>query len=269
MSNLAEVAEISTQIVEFQEFEKNLAEYRERYEGVVYDLTEVSQEKRARSDRLSIGKVISKLDAAHKAVKAPLKEKVDLLDGERKRIKDQLLGVQGGIKSQIDDHEAKIKAREDALLARVEAIKAFAVFDEPMTLELVSQRLESVKATVVDDTFENFEAEAGFSKLKALETLEPLLAGIQAQEAARIEAERKHAEDEAEARRVREETIAREATEKAEREAETRIEAEKEAKESAERQAKEAAERAATDAKEAAEKAEREQLSRRDASGTA
>jgi len=41
MTNAAELlpAITSTEIVEFREFEKNLSEYKDRYEGIIYDLT--------------------------------------------------------------------------------------------------------------------------------------------------------------------------------------------------------------------------------------
>jgi len=68
MTNTAELlpAITSTEVVEFREFEKNLSEYKYRYEGVIYDITVPEQDKQARSDKLAIGKVIAKLDSAHK-----------------------------------------------------------------------------------------------------------------------------------------------------------------------------------------------------------
>ena len=62
-----------TDIVEFDEFAGKLAEFRQRYDGVVYDLAVPEQEKQARSDRYAIGKVVSALDAKHKELKEPLK----------------------------------------------------------------------------------------------------------------------------------------------------------------------------------------------------
>src|SRR3990167_280480 len=118
-----------TDIVEFDEFAGKLAEFRQRYDGVVYDLAVPEQEKQARSDRYAIGKVVSALDAKHKELKEPLKRQTDLIDGERKRIKDDLLSIQDRIKSQIETHEAKIAAHEEELQARVEFIRnhAFSV----------------------------------------------------------------------------------------------------------------------------------------------
>ena len=148
MSNLAETVEqgISTQVVEFQEFETNLAEYKDRYLDVVYDLTDTVQMKLAKSDKLAIGKTVSALDKRHKEIKSPLQEQVTLLDGERKRIKDGLRDIQDSIKGQIETHEAAIKAEQDALLRRASAPRDLTEFDTPPTVEMVRERLDAAKA---------------------------------------------------------------------------------------------------------------------------
>lgn len=268
------------QIVEFNEFEAKLSEFKGRYEGVVYDLTDPKQDKQARSDRYAIAKVISALDAKHKEIKAPLKEKVDLIDGERKRIKDQLLEVQGSIVQQIEAHEAKEQARKDALMARVQAIYGlaeFGEFEKPTAVQL-AERLEKVKATEIADSFEEFKAEAALAKESSTKKLEALHSERVKYEAEQAELERLRKEAEARERAEREERIRKEAAEKAQREAEEkakreaeRVEQEKrelaqkaerekrEAEEKAARAIREAEERAARAAKEERERIEREQ----------
>ena len=54
-NGLTAVAE--TSIEEFNQFESNLAEFKKRYDDVVYDLTIPKEEAAARSDRLAIGTV--------------------------------------------------------------------------------------------------------------------------------------------------------------------------------------------------------------------
>lgn len=213
---------MSQQVAIFEEFETNLAAYKDRYDGVIYDLADEGENKQARSDKLAIGKVISRLDTAHKEAKAPLKEKVDLIDGERKRIKDGLLLVQDGIKSQLVEHEAKIEAHESALLARVEAIKALQVFDIPMTVDLVTERLERACALVIDDSFEHYEKEAVFARVKVVEYLSPVLVGLVETKKAAAEEERQREEHAAAEQKLREEQIARDAAAAAERKARER-----------------------------------------------
>ena len=211
----------STQIVEFNEFEANLAEYKKRYVGVVYDFTDSAQEKQARSDRLAIGKTVAELDRVHKAVKAPLAEKVSLLDGERKRIKDGLLEVQDGIKQQIARHEAELQAIEDALATRVQAIKDLAEIDEhSSTSDQVRAALQEAHGVSVDDSFQHHEANAALAKSKAVEALGEILARVEAREQQEAELARVKAELAAKEQAERDERIAREAREAAEREAE-------------------------------------------------
>lgn len=238
---------MSQQVALFEEFETNLAAYKDRYDGVIYDLADEDENKQARSDKLAIGKVIARLDTAHKEAKAPLKEKVDLIDGERKRIKDGLLLVQDGIKSQLVEHEAKIEAHESALLARVEAIKALQVFDIPMTVDLVTERLEQACALVIDDSFQHYEKEAVFARVKVIEYLSPVLVGLVETKKAAEEEERQREEQAAAQQKLREEQIARDAASAAEQKA----------KEAQEREAQ-AAIQAKENAKAAAKKAEQD-----------
>ena len=270
MSDAAEVIEKSSgQVAEFNEFESALAEYKTRYEGVVYDIADPEQEKQAKSDKLAIGKVIAKLDRTHKEVKAPLKERVDLLDGERKRIKDQLLELQNSIKNQIAEHEARIKAEKDALLAKAGKLREMREFEFSPTVEQVEERIASLKAVVIDDSYGDMKAYAALCKEESLQVLEPMLVGLKAIAEQKAEEERQRKEAEEKARQEREERIAREAKEKAEREAkeaaeraereaQERIERERIAKEQAEKREKEAKLKAERDAKAAAERAERE-----------
>jgi len=289
MSTAAAVVEkeIPTGIIEFNQFESDLAEYKLRYEKVVYDLTVPAQEKQARSDRLSIGKKVAELDRVHAAVKAPLKAQVDLLDGERKRIKDGLLAIQEGIKAQIAEHEAKVQEAENALLARVEAIKALAEFEFPPTSDQVMSRMVESKKVVIDDSFAHHEGAALIAHRDAQSALTKLYGQVSQAEADAAELARLKAESEAREQKEREDRIAAEAAAKAQREAEeaaikakqeadAAIEAERQAKlkaeqdahdainrerlakEQAEQLARDTAERAKRQAQEAAERAERE-----------
>ena len=259
--------EIKNEIIEFNEFENLLAKFREQYDGVVYDLTVPEQEKQARSDRLSIGKIVSKLDKTHQALKAPLKMQVDLIDGRRKEIKDQLLEVQGKIKGQIDAHEQAILEHAEMLQARIEEIRALAVFEnfeQPDSVAL-SKRVESVKSIIVDNSFEDREADATFAQVQIIKELEILLANAVKQEAEQVELEKLRNEKEERERADREELIRKEASDKAKLEAEQAAQnaideanrREQEAIQKAEQQKKDAEQ-----AEEAAVKAEREKIQR-------
>lgn len=264
MNSAAEVLEekeVGTQVIEFSEFEKNLADYTEQYKDVVYDLSDEKQMKAAKSDKLAIGKTVAKLDARHKEIKEPLQEKVRLLDGERKRIKDGLRGIQESIKSQIAGHEAAAKARVDALKSRVSEIRNLAVFTQQPTIVDINGRLLELGTIDIDETFEELKAEAALALMETQKSLDVLLADLKEktrvaaeEEAARVEAERIQKEVEEKARIEREkqiaadakaeaERIAAEAAKKAEREAAERVEAERQATLKAEQDKADAIER--------------------------
>ena len=169
---------MSTAIVEFSQFEADLSAYRQRYEGVVYDFGDKKQEKQARSDRLAIGKTISALDAIHKDIKAPLQEKISLLDGERKRIKDGLRDVQGGIKAQIEAHEEKLRQHEERIATRIATIAGTAIFAEAEpSLADIKLNIERLRSMIVDEeTFEHRYGDAAVAKLKATDRIHTVVA---------------------------------------------------------------------------------------------
>lgn len=240
-------------IATFDPFETELAEFRERYEGVVYDLDDDVQNKRARSDKLIIGKVIARLDRQHAAVKAPLLDATRRLDGRRKDIKDKMLAVQGPIKGQLEAHEAKEKARVDEHYAAIQAIRVWAEGTEVAAASELEAYLQNVKAESLDD-FEEFKADALLAKTETIEALEKFLAERQQYEAEQAELERLRAEKAERERADREARIAAEAAqnakEKAEREA-------AHARQQVERERQEEVDRAARELDEANKRAER------------
>ena len=259
MNDVIEKAE--NQIVEFDEFETKLQEFKERYDGVVYDLTNPTEEKQARSDRYAIGKIISALDEKHKEIKAPLKAKVDLIDGERKRIKDQLLEVQGKIKGQIETHEAKIREHEEMLQAKVNDIRALSIFGEyenPDSSQ-ITERLDKAKAVDIEDGFEDRKADAALAQTETVKLLEGRLSERLKYEKEQAELERLRKEKEERERTEREEQIRKEAAERARREAEEKAEKERlEAEAKAKREIEEAQAAAKRAAEEERKRIERE-----------
>ena len=225
---------IENPIAEFKIYDEQLNKFLEQYKGVVYDLTDPTQEKIAKSDRLSLGKAISALDSKHKELKAPLKERTDLIDGERKRIKDGLLDVQGMIKSQIEAHEQVIQDKVEKLQSMVEDIRELAVFvyDETdstfiPTARDVEQRLVVLHDINVDESYEDRQADATFAQVQTVKELESMLAERQKHESEQAELEQLRKEAEDRERKDGEDRIAREAAEKATKAAEEKAEQER------------------------------------------
>lgn len=267
MSAAAEIIEqpTSTNIVEFNKFEQQLAEFKAKYDDVVYDLSDPKQEKQARSDKYAIGQVVGELDRTHEKVKAPLLAQTRLLDAERKRIKDDLQGVQGKIKSQIEEHEAKQQAIEDGLVAAVEAIKAIGFFDVNPTSDQVMQRLVQIKKITIDNTFAHHEGAALIAHRDTLAGLQRLYNTVSQAEADAAELAQLKAEAAEREQQERDARIALEAAEQAKREAEeAKAAAKREADAAIERErlAREQAEQAARDAQERAEQEARDARAR-------
>lgn len=271
--------QIKNQLGEFKPFESSLKEFKEKYDNVVYDLTDSKQEKQARSDRHAIGVVVGDLDRKHKEIKAPLSELVKLVDGKRKEIKDDLQNVQAKIKTQIEQHEAKIAEHEAMLKAKFEEIKELSHFPNfaPESKQLKAC-LDDAKSIVVDESFEHYEVEANIELVTQIEKLEVMLANAEKSEAEARELETLRREAEERKQRDHEERLKAEAAENARIESErkaaaeiARIEAEKQqalidaenAKKEAERLAQQAVieerQRAEREAQEQAEKAKAEQ----------
>lgn len=246
------------QIKQFSPFEKELAEFKEKYKGVVYDFTVKKNEKQARSDRFAIGKVVSALDSAHKELKAPLLEKTKLLDSQRKEIKDGLLEIQGDIKAQIDKHEQIEKDRVDAIKERIALIKTSPDKAANWGAEAIGEILKKVEAIKIDDTFAEFQQEALFTKMDAAMALQPMYDDRLAFETKQAEQAEATRQLEEKARKEREEQIAEQARLDAEKAAAKQVADAKEAQEKAERDAKQAKEDAERDKAQAVEDAKKE-----------
>ena len=254
------------QIIEFNEFEAKMQEFKRQYDGVVYDLTIPDQEKKARSDRYTIGKVISALDERHKEIKAPLKEKVDLIDGERKRIKDELLDVQVKIKSQIDAHEAKIQAHQDMLTAKVEALQ----LTDLMALSIcpsieLHEICTALENQVIDESYEDHKEEAESVRRQSVAKLKELIIHAQKREAEQAELDKLRKESEARIQAERDEKIRKEASERAQREAEEKAKREIEAAQRKQYEAEQAAKRAEQEARDKMEREQREAAAKAEA----
>lgn len=259
---MTQAAKVNTQemvVAEFNPFETKMLAFKQQYDGVVYDLDDADQEKQARSDRYAIGKVISALDNKHKELKAPLKAQVDLIDGERKRIKDELLNVQGKIKSQIEEHERKIQEHAEMLQSKVESIRAMCLFEGAIApiSSVIEKRLDEVKAINVDDSYEHRKADATLAQVETVKILEELLADRVKYEEEQAELERLRKEAAERERQEREERIRKEAAENAKREAEQAAQAERERIEKEKRDAEAAAQRQIEEAKRKQEEAEK------------
>ena len=215
-------------VPEFEEFDQLLGALSKRYDGIEYDLTDPAQDRQARTDQRQLGTAIADLDRTHQRVKAPLLEKTRAIDGERKRIKDALLVLQGGIKEQLAEVARQTAERAAALVAKVQAIRDLAVFDEYLPAEQLRSALEKARAINLEDGYDERKAEAALAQVETVAQLEHDLATAERLEAETAELARLRAEQEARDRAEREERIRVEAADTARREAEEKARLERE-----------------------------------------
>lgn len=241
-----------TQIAEYSKTEAALAELRQRYEGVRFDMSTTAGDKQARAARQEVRGYRTSLEAMRKELKAPALERCRLIDDEAKRITAELLKLEEPIDQQIKAEEARREA-EKAEKARIERERVAGIRAKiaeiqsipPAAVGLSSATIQSVidsthRIEITADVFAEFLEEAEQAKAHAIDSLNDLHAKAVEHEAeqARLAAERE------ELQRLRAEQAEREriaAEQRAKAESEARVEREKaEAVLRAQREAQEA-----------------------------
>jgi hypothetical protein len=262
---------------------------KQKISGVVFDISTLKGRKECASAAAKIASTKVKLDDMGKQLKAEWAAKCNAIDGERKKIRDELDALKEEIRKPLTDWETAEKERKAKAERLIESLKTVKMRIE--SLDTANKELLAVNgidASLHGDFANDIEREKRYAielinvyiinetkrieEQKELEELRKQAAEREAKELAERQAreaeERKKAEEEA--RKIREEQIRKEAEERAKREAEEaerkkqlereRIEREERLKIEREAQAKvEAAERQAREAKEAQERAKREQ----------
>ncbi|WP_223528306.1 hypothetical protein [Pseudomonas sp. A-RE-23] len=208
----------------------------------------------------SIAKSKTALEAVGKEISAKQKEIPKLIDAERKRVWDTLEAWQKEVRKPLDDWQAAEDARVAKHNEGIEAIKAMARFEESPTAAHVAQIIGDLELLALDDSWEEFLAEAAQVKDQTLIKLRALHAERSRYEAEQAELVRLRAEAEAQAQRDRDAEIARAAAEQARLQAEQQAQAERDAAARREQELRDqaaatqrAAEQAARDAEVAAE----------------
>ncbi|MGN6383686.1 MAG: DUF1351 domain-containing protein [Dyella sp.] len=116
-----------TAIAEYTETAAALADLRQRHAGVVYDVTQPKEMKKAKEARAELRGLRVALEKKRQELKAPVLERGRLLDSEAKRITEELVALEEPIDVQIKAEEARVeeerlrKLEEERL--RVEAIQ--------------------------------------------------------------------------------------------------------------------------------------------------
>ncbi len=225
-----------------------LQKIRAEIDGFTPDVTTNKGREAIASMAYKVARSKTALDDVGKKLVADLKEIPKKIDAERKRVRDTLDIWQAEVKLPLTEWRAKEDARADHHNSGILRIQNLAEDLHDITAEDLADRIQKIEATVIDQTWEEFEAEAARAKGKALSTLRAALVKREAFEAEQAELARLRAEADARAKADHEAAIAREAAERTQREAEQKAQAEREAAARREQALIEAAERERRDA---------------------
>lgn len=109
---------MNTQIAEYSETQHAIAELRQRYQGVVVDVSTTKGLKEAKAITFELRTLRTTLEKKRKELAAPLIARKALVDDEAKRITAEIRALEEPIDAQIKAEEARKQAEE---LARLEA----------------------------------------------------------------------------------------------------------------------------------------------------
>lgn len=250
-------------------------------EAADIDVSKESGRKALRSIAFSIARAKTAIDAAGKGLNDEKRAEIDAVDAERRTFRARLEEMQDEIKAPAEEWEQAETTRVKRLYERLDALKVDGSSGDDLIL--LRGRREWIESVKINESWQEFQAQADEQRLRSLEWLDARIAEVEAREAkdaemARLQAElerlrREEAERAAEAERARiaEETarLAKEREEaEARRQEDARLLLEQERAEAAEAarvKAEEAAaaqiaeaERAKLEAEQRAEQRERE-----------
>lgn len=229
-----------------------LENIRAQVKALPLDISTEAGRKQIKSVARKLGSVKAELDDAGKTLKADMQAQVNLVDGERKIIRDGIEALQEEIKAPLVEFEKKEEERKQSREDRITAIKElFKFWDGQPTIENIDTNLSEVEE-LRDFDWQEFRARATSTADDVKQFLDNARAARVKHDADQAELERFRKAEEERIQKERDAEIAAEATRIAEEAAaETaRVKAEEEKAE------KERIQREADDAKRKVEEAE-------------
>ena len=212
----------ATAIAEYSPTAAALADLRQRYANVVWDVTTTKGDKEARAARRELVSLRTSLEEKRKELKAPALERSRLIDDEAKSIKAAILELEDPIDQLITAEEqrrereraerrATEEARVDGIQRKIAAFGSYAIRPMGEPSAAIEELIRELVGKEPDEaTYQEFHGRAAAAHSAALAGLRQ--AARLAEERARLEAERLAEEQR------RAEQAQKEAAERAERE---------------------------------------------------
>ena len=214
--------------------------------------------------RARIASLAATVSKSKKAVETPgrdylkrLKEMPKVVEAELREFVTKMDSLRDATRQPLTDWEDADQARKDRHVDGIQAIKDLAVFDATPTAAHVAQVITDLEQVEINDSWEEFLAEAAQVKDQTLAKLRTLHAERAQYEAEQAELTRLREEKEARDKKDHEDRIARDAAERATLEAEENARLAREAEQKRVSEEKAAAEKRENDLKLAAAESER------------
>lgn len=250
-------------IAAYEPFRAQLAELEAHNSTLVFDYRSSAGNKDARSHIYKLRQTKAALEKARKDAKADALEYGRQVDSQAKEITSRLEAMIDVHQKPLDEIEAQETARIERLKADLLEIQGggerAAVEWMQLPLDAMRDRLKEIESDAyTPERWQEFLTEALIAKDKAIGTLREAIGKREKYDAEQAELAKLRAQAEAQAKKDREEQIAREAAERAKREAEEKAAAEKRAVEEKAKREKEAADKKLLEEKLRNERLERE-----------
>ena len=225
----------------------------------VLDISTPNGRKEIASLAHKVARSKTALDAMGKELNEAARKGIDVVDAERRRMRDHLDALKEEVRHPLTEYENKekdrVKGHEDALIVITDAC----VFDGTATIEDVQDRINVAEKTHASRAWEEFAVPAKAAAEETLQRLNNSLAALEKQAAEQAELEKLRKDAEERETKEREDRIAQEAAENARLEAEAKAKAEREEAERKATEEREAAAKATKDAEERADAARKAQ----------
>ncbi|MBX8534576.1 hypothetical protein K5D33_07535 [Pseudomonas cichorii] len=229
--------------------------------GEVPDLTTRKGRERIASLAATVSKRKVAVEKPGREYLRKIKELPKVIESELREFVKEADALRDEVRKPLTDWEKAEDARVDAHNDGIQRIKDLAVFAETPSAAQIAQVIADLELVEINDSWEEFLAEAAQAKDRSLTTLRTLLADRTKHEAELAAIAKFNAEKAERDQKERDAEIARQAAERAQREADQKAQVEREAAARREQELKDqaaaqqqAAEQAARDAEAAAER---------------
>ncbi|MDF3188070.1 hypothetical protein [Pseudomonas paracarnis] len=195
--------------------------------GEVPDLTTVKGRARIASLAATVSKSKKAVETPGRDYLKRLKEMPKVVEAELREFVTKMDNLRDATRQPLTDWEAADQARKDKHVDGIDSMKDMALFGSTPPASVVARVIADLEAIEINDSWEEFLAEAAQVKDQTLAKLRTLHAERTQYEAEQAELTRLRAEAEAQAQRDRDAEIARVAAEQARLQAEQKAQAER------------------------------------------